>query len=164
MALAPSRVAEVRDDELEPSERESLLPLAIVREQEDRATYLRTASVSHPVAGCLCDLARLLDPRPDSSVVEMERRMLTQHQMAHYVGCARDAVNKAFASFAVRGLVELSLSHIRVTDLPALRAFSRPPVDPERAPARTWRRSELTDRLLVPAEKRSRRPRPARAA
>jgi len=166
VALTPSRVAEVRVDEVEPAERESLLPLAIeglaarVREQEDRATYLRTASASHRVAGCLCDLVCLLDPPPDSSVVEIERRMLTQQQMAHYVGCARDAVNKTFASFAARGWLELSPSHIRVTDLPALRAFSRPPVvAPEQATPRTRRRSELADRLQVLAE-RQRAPRP----
>ena len=159
VALTRARVAEVRVDEVEAAERASLLPLAVeglaarVREQEDRATYLRTASASHRVAGCLCDLVCLLDPPPDSSVVEIERRMLTQQQMAHYVGCARDAVNKTIASFAARGWLELSPGHIRVTDLPALRAFSRPPiVSPERTTPRTRQRSELVDRLLVLAE------------
>jgi CRP/FNR family transcriptional regulator len=166
VALVPSRVAEVRVAVLEPSEQESLLPLAVeslaarVREQEDRATYLRTASASHRVAGCLCDLARLLDPRHDSAVVEIERRILTQQQMALYIGCARDAVNKAIARFAVRGWLELHPSRICVTDLPALRAFSKPLVaDPEHASARPRRRSELADRLQVLAE-RQRAPRP----
>lgn len=172
VALARSWVAEVRVDELEPPERESLLPLAIgglaarVREQQDRATYLRTASASHRVAGCLCDLASLLDPRSDSSVVEIERRMLTQQEMAHYVGCARDAVNKAFARFAVRGWLELHPNRICVTDLPALRAFSRPSVvDREQASVWPRRSSELADRVLVLAEgQRSRRPQSARGA
>ena len=171
VALLPSRVAELRVDELEPSEWEGLLPLAIeglaarVREQEDRATYLRTASASHRVAGCLCDLARLLDPRSESAVVEIERRMLTQQEMAHYVGCARDAVNKTFANFAARGWLELDPSRIRVTDLPALRAFSRPlVVDPEQASVRTRRRSELADRLLVLADGQRTRPQSSRGA
>ena len=97
---------------------ESLFPAAVeaarVREQEDRVMYPRTVSASHRVAGCLCDLANLVDPRPDSAVVEIERRILTQQQMAHYIGCARDAVDKTFASFAARGWLELHPSRIRV--------------------------------------------------
>jgi hypothetical protein len=37
---------------------------ARVREQEGRPTYLPTASASWRVAGCLSDLADLVDPRP----------------------------------------------------------------------------------------------------
>jgi CRP-like cAMP-binding protein len=155
VALAPSRVVEIRIEELDKAERKALLPLAVallarqVRERENKAAYLRTASASQRVAGCLCDLLRLTGRWRDECQASLLRSVLTQQKMAEYVGCARDAVSKALASFVRSGWVELSASHIDVVDLRALHSYSGHLARNGRCPS--WERSgsqfELADGL-----------------
>jgi CRP-like cAMP-binding protein len=134
VALVPSRLVEIRVEELGEADRLSLLPVAVellaaqVRDREDRATYLRTASAPRRVAACLCDLVRFAGRPQGPHLVTLERGVLTQQEMGQYVGCARDAVNKSLATFVRSGWIELSARHIHVLDLPALRSFSDGPV------------------------------------
>ncbi|HRK46748.1 MAG TPA: Crp/Fnr family transcriptional regulator, partial [Nocardioides sp.] len=130
VALTAARVTELQVEELDVLERVQLLPSAVelvaaqVREREDRAVYLRGSSAQQRVAACLCELVRLVGRTSGPHRGRVERGVLTQQEMAQYIGCARDAVNKALASFVRSGWIELSADHITLVDVPALRLLA----------------------------------------
>ncbi|MEO6509629.1 MAG: Crp/Fnr family transcriptional regulator [Nocardioides sp.] len=129
VALTPTRVTELLVDDLDPATQDALLPLACrllarhARDQEGRITYLRSTSVEQRVAGCLCELSELVGAPRAGNLRVVPRDTLTQPQMAQYVGCAREEVNRSIARMVARGWVEVSREAITLVDLPALESY-----------------------------------------